>query len=229
MAKRVMPQLGQEAFQVSREGNITRTMVAKVYAEGGWQFLNGSRNALPCYFSFEEAVAAAEGCIKTHEARLREELRALARKRKSLRKPDCRNHVMTAPYRVIDLREVAYPRKPSRPRNLRKVIVPKTYLLPGHRAYTIITPGTESVSEAYRPVRFFVLEVEVRSVCFTPDGHSHYSFSTPFVVKDIFPSEQEAALAIRELLDLRPVHSVWFVSRKEEQEWFDNQPDDTPF
>ena len=229
MAKRVIPRLGQEVFQVSREGEITRTMVAKVYEGVGWQFLNGIWNGNPHYYSFEEAATVAEDRIRAHEARLRAKLRALARRRKELGTQSYRNSVMQARYRVVDLREEEYSGKPSRPRNLKKVVVPETYLLPGRLAYTAITPRTEPKSDVYRPHSHFVLEIEVQSVFFTPDGQVHYSFSTPFVVGNVFFSSQEAAQELKKLLSLTPYDPVRFVSRKDEREWLDSQPDDVPF
>ena len=229
MADRVMPQLGRVVFQVSREGDINRTMVAKVYGERGWQFLNGNWNNRSHYYSFEEAVAVAEDRIKDHEARLRAELRALASKRKGLGTQSYRNSVMQARYRVADLRGAEYSGKLHRPRNLKKVVVPETYLLPGRLAYTVITPRTEPKPDMHRPWSHFVLEVEVQSVCFTPDGQVHYSFSTPFAVQAFFLSRKEAEAELEKFSEPGTKDRIRFVSREDEKKWLDSQPDDVPF
>lgn len=226
MTKEAMPQLGREVFLVSREGEITRTMVAKVDEQQRWQFLNGNWSVRLHHYSFEGAVTLAEHRIEAREAKLREELRALARKRNELQTSSYRNSVMRAPYRVVDLREVEYSGKLRRPRNLKKIVVPETHLLPGSMAYTVITPKTESVSDVYRPDSYFVLELEVRSVFFTPDGEVHYSFSTPFIVQKFFRTAEEAS---REFCSRALGNSIRIVSREEERMWLDNQPDDVPF
>lgn len=56
-AKRVV-RIGQKAFVLSPNGEVVRTVVAKLEGEG-YQFLNGDSNHHSHWFFFKEAVAAA--------------------------------------------------------------------------------------------------------------------------------------------------------------------------
>jgi len=230
VAKRVVS-IGQQTFVLAPDGEVARTMVARL-EEGGYQLLNGDDDRRPHWFSFKDAVAAASDRIGVRQTALRKALRALSQKRRALETKNYRDSVMNAPYRVIDLRDtmdLIFGRR--RTRKLKKVHVPETYLMPGSVVYAIITPMTRSSELGlYRPHNHFVLETEVKSVCFSPDGKVHYTFSTPFVVEEFFPSRGEATTKLRSLLEPGSPHPVPFVSSKQEKE--ENKKlldDDIPF
>ncbi|MFA6414424.1 MAG: hypothetical protein WC217_01385 [Candidatus Paceibacterota bacterium] len=218
-AKRVV-NIGQEAFVLSQDGEVVRTMVAKL-EKNGYRFLNGDDDHRIHWFTFEGAVAAASDRVNTRQKALRKELRALGRKRRALETQEYRDGVMNAPYRVVDLRDemiLAYAR-PRRPRILKKIWVPETYLTPGHVVYVIITPMTQSSwAGAYRPHKHFVLETEVKSVCFSPDGQAHYMFSTLFIVEEFFLSREEATARLQSYSEPGTKDPVPFVSSKQEKE-----------
>ncbi|MDD2657641.1 MAG: hypothetical protein PHD04_03225 [Candidatus Pacebacteria bacterium] len=86
--------------------------------------------------------------------------------------------------------------------------------------YVIITPLTRPNPgwDVYRPHKHFVLETEVRSVCFSPDGQVHYAFSTRFVVEEFFLSREEATAKLRSFSEPGTEDVVPFVSSKQEKE-----------
>lgn len=235
MTARRVVRLGQEAFVLSHDGEVVRTMVAK-FEGNGYRLLNGDDGCRPHRFSFEEAVSAASDRISARQTVLRKELRMLTRKRRALETQDYRDCVMNAPYRVVDLRdtETLDFMRPRRPRKLKNIQVPKTYLMPGHMAYAVITPMTRPKFEGmkvYRPHRHFVLETEVRSVCFSPDGQVHYTFATPFVVEEFFLTRDEAIEKFRtysEWAENGLVHCVTSEQEKEENKKL-SEDDDIPF
>ena len=231
VAKRAV-HLGQEAFVLSPVGEVVRTMVAKLEGEG-YQFLNGSDAHRPHWFDFENAVAAASARIDAQRKALQEELRALARKRRTLEERDHWDGVMNAPFRVVDLWDeapLAFTRR-RHTRELKKIHVPETYLEPGHVVYVVITPMTRSSwGGGYRPHKHFVLETEVRSVCFSPDGQAHYTFSTDFIVEEFFPSREEATARLQSFSEPGTKEPAPFVSRQQEKEGNEKLlDDDTPF
>lgn len=230
-AKRVV-YIGQKVFVVSPAGEVVRTVVARLEGEG-YQFLNGGSNRHPHWFNIHEAVAAAGVRIEARQTALRKELRALGRKRRTLETQSYRNDVMSAPYRAVDLRDeasLAFARR-RHTRGLKKIRVPEEYLTPGCMVYAIITPTTQSSwAGAYRPHKHFVLETEVKSVCFSPDGQVHYAFSTPFTVGEFFPSREEATAKLQSFSEPGTEEPVPFVSNKQEKE--ENEKlldDDVPF
>lgn len=228
MVTRKVVRLGQEAFVLSPDGEVVRTMVAKLEREG-YQFLDGSSYHRPHWFSFQVAASIASERIETRETVLRKELRALARKRRMFEAQDYRDSIMNAPYRVVDLRDPLTFVVLRRTRKLKKVVIPKTYLRPGHMAYVVITPMTRSGSEAYRPYNHFVLETEVTSVCFSPGGQAHYTFSTPFIVEESFPSREAATARLESFSEPGTKEPVPFVSNEREKEEIAKLPDDIPF
>jgi len=233
VAKRVV-RIGQEAFVLSPDGEgVVCTMVAKI--DGNcYRFLNGSDGRrCPHWFSFKEAIAEASARISARQVALRKELRALARKRRTLETRDYEDDVRNAPYRVVDLRDTASldSARLRRPRNLKKVRVPKVYLAPGYVVYAIITPMTHSEPgwEVYRPHKHFVLETEVRSVCFSPDGRAHYAFSTHFIVEEFSLSREEAEVRLQSFSEPGTKESVPFVSSEQEKKVLADLDADIPF
>lgn len=140
---------------------------------------------------------------------------------------------MNAPYRVVDLQDEMSLDSTRRrhARQLKKIRVPETYITPGHMVYVIITPATRSSwAGAYRPHKHYVLETEVKSVCFSPDGQVHYMFSTLFVVEEFFSSREEATARLRSFSEPGTEESVPFVSSKQEKEESEKLlDDDVPF
>lgn len=218
-AKRVVS-IGQEAFVLSSEGEIVRTMVAKLY-EDGYQFLNGDSSRRPHYFSFKHAIAAADDCISNRQSALRKQLRALTLKRRALETQAYRDGVMNVPYKVAELRDemiVGFAMS-RRTRKLRKIRVPEMHLMPNQVVYAVMTPSTRPNPgwEVYRPHKYFILETEVTSVCFSPDGQVYYTFSTRFVVGEFFLSREEATAKLKSFLEPGTKDPVPFVSSKEEK------------
>jgi len=222
--------IGQEAFILSKDGEIVRTMVAKL-EENGYQFLNGDDEHRPHWFSFADAVSAVSNRISAKQTILRKQLCALARKQRMLRAQDYRDGVMSEPYRVVNLHDtMAYAFARSRcSRKLKNIRVPEAYLKPGHMVYVTIIPGTRSDFEVYRPHQYFVLETEVTSVCFSPDGQVHYTFSTPFIVEEFFLSCKEAVARLQNFLKSWKEDAVPFISSKQEKEEIAKLPDNLPF
>lgn len=226
-AKRVI-HIGLEAFVLSHDGEVVRTMVAGLNETGYW-FLDGSSNRRQHWFTFKSAVAAASNHVNARQIALRKSLRALARKRKALETQAYRDGIMNEPYKVIDLKAVLNYGQPRRPRKLKKVQVPERYLVPGDTVYVIITPAVPPEPMEYRPYKHFVLETVVRSVCLSPDGQAHYTFSTPFVVEKFFLSRDEAMAELQSFSEPGTKDPVHFVSSKQEREEIDKIPDDIPF
>lgn len=231
-AKRIV-RIGQRAFVLSGDGEVVRTMVAKI-DERGYQFLNGDHGSHPHWFAFKDAIAAASARIDARQKAFRKELRALARKRRTLETQSYRNDVMNAPYKVVELRDemtVGFAMS-RRTRKLKKVRVPETHLRPGRLVYVIITPATRPNPgwEVYRPHKHFVLETEVTSVCFSPDGQIHYTFSTRFIVGEFFLSREEATAKLQSFSEPGTKDPVPFVSSQQEKEENEKMlDDDIPF
>ncbi len=223
--------LGEEAFVLSSDGDVVRTVVARL-DENGYLLLDGSADHHPHWFSFPEAVSAANARISTRQKALRKQLRALAGKRRALEGRDYWDGVMNAPFRVVDLRDeasLAFTRR-RHTRGLKKIRVPETYLEPGHMVYVIITPATRSSwAGEYRPHKHYVLETEVKSVCFSPDGQAHYTFSTLFIVEEFFPSREEAAAKLGGHADPRTEEVPFVPSKMEKEENAKLLDDDIPF
>lgn len=206
--------LGQEAFLLSAQGEVVRTMVARIWKDGCYSFLNGSGNFHPHWFTFEEAVSAADDYLQRRSAKLREELRTLARRRKVLATESYMQSVASSPQRVVDMRDIG---NRFHTKSLKKVRVPEAYYNPGTVVYVAITPGTEHYQEVYRPHPYFVLETKVTGVCFTPDGKAHYTLSTPFEVTEFFPSLVEATSKLRALSGMEMENGAHLVTAKEEE------------
>jgi hypothetical protein len=229
-AKRVI-RIGQEVFVLSHDGEVIRTMVAGL-DEKGYRFLDGSSHRRPHWFTFKDAVVAASDRINARQTALRKALRTLALKRRALETQEYQDGVMREPYKVVDLQAMMTYAQSRRSRKLKKIRVPETHLALGHMVYVIITPMTHSESReyAYRPHKHFVLETAVKSVCFSPDGQVHYTFSTPYVVDKFFLSRTEAGTGLQKSFSEPGTKDfVYFVSSKQEREELDKIPDDIPF
>lgn len=219
--------LGREVYVLSPDGEVIRTVIARLEKDG-YQFLNGDDSRRRHWFDFNDAVSAANDRIAARQAALRKELRALAHKRRALEKQGYRDSVVSAPYRVVDLRDnVTLAR--ARSRVLKKVLAPLEYLEPDSVVYVIITPLTRCTFGEYRPHTHFVLETEVRSVCFSPDGQVHYSFSTPFIPEEFSPSREGAEARLQSYSEPGTERLVHFVSSAREKEELEKIEDDIPF
>ncbi len=218
--------LGDEAFVVlTTGGKVERTLVGALEGNG-YMFLNGLHSSRTHWFDFDQAVSVAEERVKKREVALRAELKALGRWRKYLLSEKYRADVFSPPYKVTDLGP-GEDRK--RTRHLKSIKVPLEYLLPGCRVYMVITPQTRAKWEkVYRPHSHFVLETEVRTVHFTPDGVAHYTFSTPFEVSEFFLQKHEAVKKLLSFSEPGTLEAVPFVSQKEEKEKL-SELDDIPF
>jgi hypothetical protein len=227
-AQRVV-KLGQEAFVLSREGEVVRTMVARL-DEGSYQFLNGDSSGDPHWFSFEAAARAASACLSFREAAIRKGLRTLARKRRALTTKKYESAVRDAPYRAVDLRDTWAIRKRRRARERKTVRVPGTYLELGSVVYAIITPLILPKELVYRPYGHFILETEVKSIWFSPDGEVHYGFTTPFSPEEFFGSRKEAEARLRSYSEPGTLDPIYFVSSKKEKKELEKiNEDDIPF
>jgi hypothetical protein len=145
---------------------------------------------------------------------------------------DYRDGVLSAPYKVVDLRDemALVLARLRRSRSLKKIQVPMPgYLGPGQVVYVVITPTTCSRLPEYRPHKHFVLETEVESVCFSPDGQVYYTFSTPFIVDTFFLSRREAVVWLESYSEPGTKEPVPFVSSQQEKEEIAKIPDDIPF
>jgi hypothetical protein len=208
--------LGQVAFVVNRvDGEIERTMVGAI-DEHGYHFLDGSSDSRPHWFDYDQAVVVVDERLKSREKKLLKELQALGRRRKILKSEENKGTVMRSTLKVTELRMLE---KRTRSRRLRRVKVPEQHLHPGNSVYVIITPKIGSLQEeVYRPYTHFVLETKISTVCFSPDGEVHYTFTTPFDVIKYFLEKDQA---IRELENLSEpvIHAgVPVVTHKEEKE-----------
>lgn len=222
-AKRVI-RIGQEAFLLSPDEEVIHTMVAGLNENSYW-FLDGSSNRRQHWFTFKDAVAAISARINAQQTALRKRLR-------TLKTQDYQDSVMNEPYKVVDLQAMMTFARSRRSRKLKKIQIPEMYLVPGDVVYAIITPTTlsESREYTYRPHKHFVLETAVKSVCFSPDGQVHYTFSTPFVVDKFFLSRTEAGTELQKIFSEPGTKDfVYFVSSKQEREELDKIPDDIPF
>ena len=226
-AQRIV-RIGQKAFVLSHDGEVIRTMVARL-EEDGYQFLDGSSHHRPHWFAFKNAVAEASARIDARQTALRKSLRALAHKRRALETKTYQDGVMNEPYKVVNLRDPMTLVFMCRSRKLKKIRVPEAYLSPGHTAYVVITPMTRFNSDVYQPHKHFVLGTKVMSVCFSPDGQAHYTFSTPFVVEKFFLSRKEAVAELQSFSEPGTKDPVHFVSSRREKEEIDKMPDNLPF
>ncbi len=204
-------QLGQEVFFLF-QGNVIRTAVGKVHKEG-YDLLDKRCPFGRHWFTFDQALAAADKGILLRQETLRRQLKELAGMRKKLKTPLYKEKVMTAPRRVKDLRDIE---DTSRTRKLKKLKVPENYLNPGQVVYLAVSPNTRTEeADVYRPYAYFVLETEVGSVCLTPDGKLHYSLMSFFKRDEFFSSREKATAHLRDVLN---VHSdVPFVSKVEDK------------
>jgi hypothetical protein len=230
--------LGQEAFVLSREGDVVRTMVGSLKGKGkGYEFLNGDDSSHEHWFALDQALAAADKQLRSRQDRLRQQIRTLAAARRSLTKKGYEKAVRSAPYRVVDLRDplglAEWQRKKCRTRRRKKVIVPQSYARPGDFVYAIVTPLIKPYYEGastYRPHNHFVLETVVESVCFAPDGNVFYKLSTTLVPEEFFTSRKEAEKRLDSYSEHggEPIH---FVSHAEEKTELDkmSEDDDIPF
>ncbi len=205
--------LGQEVFFLF-QGNVIRTAVGKVHKEG-YDLLDKRCPFGRHWFTFDQALAAADKGLLLRQETLRRQLKELARMRKKLKTPLYKEKVMTAPRRVKDLRDVE---DPSRTRKLKKLKVPENYLNPGQVVYLSVLPQTRTQMElVYRPYDYFVLETEVGSVCLLPSGEVAYSFRTPFEWREFFLSREKATENLRHAAKLKHDETVHFVSKEEDK------------
>lgn len=221
--------LGQEVFVLSGR-SVVRTMVGRIEGES-YSLLNGDDASDPHWFTYGGAVFAACERVKAQKARLRKALRELTAEDRLLEDERYRDSVLSAPYKIVDLRYELERR--LRPRTRKNVSVPKMYLSPGQRVYAIITPATSPCyvgMGVYRPLRNFVLETQVKSVCISPDGGAVYTFTTPFVLGEYFLSRKEAMGRLQIHLGPGSLERVYFVSEKLEREELEKlRDDDVPF
>jgi hypothetical protein len=219
--------LGQEAFVVvTTDGRVERTMVGAI-GPYGYEFLNGCSSGRGHWFDFDEARDEAVNKLKAHESRLRQELRALAKRWKFLQSDEYRSEVMNSSLKVVDLNPGE---RRGRTRRLKSVTVPGDYLLPGASVYVVITPKTKASEhrEVYRPYPHFVLETKVQQVYFEADGTAHYSFTTPFEVEEYFTLKHKAVRCLESFSELGTLESIPYVSHDEERQKID-EIEDIPF
>lgn len=181
--------LGQEVFVLNADGDVERTMVAKIYTGGRYTFLNGKGSHNSHWLHYAEAVAVAQEKVSVSEAVLRRKLTQLRRRRAYLDSESYMETTMKSPYEVVELRDIDVRR---RTRKLKGITVPKKYPKPGSLVYVVIELQTKPEEFMYRPFECFVLETKVLSVGFTPDGKLHYIFSTRFDVSQYYRSRDEA-------------------------------------
>ncbi len=181
--------LGQEVFVLSKEGQVARTMVAKIYSCDSYLFLDGTCSKY--WLSYDEAVSAAVGLVTEKEQQLRQQLTALRRRRRDLLTTEAYTPVMEKPFKVVDLSDAEHR---LRTRKLKKVTVPVEYPQPGAMVYIAVTENLRTGKYEYRPHKSFILEDLISSVWFTPDGAYHVSLSNPYRINEYFPTH-EAALA----------------------------------
>lgn len=219
--------LGKVAYVVdASNGRVERTMVGAI-GENFYRFLNGSFSGRKHWFDFNHAVSAADECLRMREARLRTQLREISRQRKWIMSKAYETSVMSASYKVLDLRNVE---NPNRTRYLKRVRVPETHLNPGQCVYIIVTPVTRADRDNFRPHSYFILETKVRSVSFSPDGRVHFTYATPFEVEEHFNSREEAAAILADSSVPGVPDSIPFVSHDEERyELLKMLDDDIPF
>lgn len=211
--------LGREVFVLSNDGEVVRTMVAKIGPEGHYALLNGiplviwDNPAKPSHwFTFEDALAAAQERIKIQMARLQKQLAALTKRSIQMEAEEAKTAVMGAPYKVADL---SGNHPPRRTRQLKKVVIPVNYLNPGSTVYVCITPQTKNPRLGYRPHKLFVLETKIKEVSFDPKGVLRYTYTTPFKVERHFALKSEAGDFLRKHY---PNEQIGFVPHEEEKE-----------
>lgn len=207
--------LGQEGFVVTApDGEVERTLVGEL-DNMGYRFINGRTNGGGHWFQFDQAVEVADAYLQLRAAELRAKLRALDKRRKYLQSAEYRANVLAAPYTVVDLRQVD---KHKRTRQLGKVSLPTVpYLLPGRFVYVVVTPLTRHRDVAYRPYKHFVLQTKVATVCFSPDGVVHYSYTTQFEVEEVFLSKAKALKHLSNFSEPGTLESTPYVSHEEER------------
>lgn len=221
--------LGQEAFVLSTQGEVVRTMVGQLQRvhcreAGNWvwrndhTFLNGCDSSHPNWNSFDAAVQAALQVLEARKAALRKQLRALTARTRHLQTAAYKQSVESAPYKMVDL---GGGEKRMRTRMRKGVAVPEIYFRPGQLVYAIITPltppcGDEWKNCVYRPHAHFVLETEVRSVTLAPDGTVRYTYATPLRPEELFPTREEAAERFRSYSEPGTLEPAPFVSHEEE-------------
>lgn len=220
--------LGQEAFVVvTTDGEVERTMVGAIGAYG-YEFLNGcSSSSRSHWFDFDKALDEAVNGLKARESRLRQELRALAKRRKFLQSDEYRLGVMGSSLKVVDL---SSGERRGRTRRLKSVTIPRDYLSPGASVYVVVTPKTRTGEhrEVYRPYSHFVLETKVQQVYFEADGTVHYSFITPFKVEEYFLLKHKAVKCLESFSEPGTLEPVPYVSHDEERKKLD-EIEDIPF
>lgn len=205
--------LGQEVFFILK-GEIARTIVGSVSREGH-TFLDSRCPHENHWFSFDQAVEAAEASLKRRQETLRKQIRALDRKRKIQKTQLYQKRVMRDSRRVEDLRGID---QPLRARYLKNILVPESYLSPGQVVYLAVGPLTRTADvPLYRPYNYFVLETEVREVTFDPTGTVHYSLAAPFAWYEFFPTRKKAEDSLRTDVKLQSSEVVHFVSKVEYQ------------
>lgn len=216
--------LGQEVFFLF-QGNVIRTAVGKLHKEG-YDLLDKRCPFGLHWFTFDQALAAADKELLLRQQTLRQQLRKLERQRKKMKTPLYKEKVMTAARRVRDLRDIE---DSSRTRELKKLKVAENYLNPGQVVYLAVSPNTRSeVADVYRPYACFVLETVVGAVCIAPNGELHYSLTTSFRWDEFFPSREEATVHLRNVAHLRSDTPIHFVS-KEEYKAESDKIDTVPF
>lgn len=208
--------LGQEAFVVmGPEGRIERTMVARI-DQYGYEFFNGMAGEDGVRYDFAGAVEEADRLLALSEAALRARLKTVRARRRSLGSEEHLEEVLKSRFTVRDLRGTDDYR---RVRNLRNVVVPEQYFLPGDTVYVAVVPWTRvRAGFSYRPYQYFVLETVVRAVCLTGYGDVHYTLTTPFEVDECFASIEAAEEHLQGLVLSGPVSPVMFVPHTEEKE-----------
>ncbi len=231
--KRVV-KLGQKVFVLSATGEeVVRSMIGEVRTGDEfnqfkirYKLLNGY-DGPHHWFTFKEALAAAQDRINAHATSLRKQLAALRQKSKQLDTEEARQAVMETPYKVINL-DSNYD-GPRRAQTLKKIAVPSEYPEPGTSVYVVITPQVRLKFEQsefyYRHFPFFVLETVVRSVCFSPDGKVNIDFETPFMVDKYFMSRKEADSEIASYRKPGTAEAINFVSHQKERDEIDSIPD----
>lgn len=223
MYKKRKVTLGQKVFILSGGSEVVCTMVGRITDTDYYTLLNGWDSSTPHWFTYEEALIAAEESVQAHIVALRKRATMARKKLKQLATDASKQATMKAPYKVVDLR--SDPRE--RTRKLMKVLIPHAYPKPGAMVYIVITPKVGRREFEYRPFPHFVLETKVSSVCFSPDGKVHISFATPFKVDEHFTTRKEAETKLRcfkERDALEPIHFVSHATEKMELDKIEDIP-----
>lgn len=223
--------LGQEVFVLSSTGEVVRTMIAEIRLgemriKSSYTLLNGGNSFQPHWFTYEEALHAAQDWIKVRAVILRQQLAVDRKKFKRLATDEAREKVMTTPYRVVNFN--SHDEGSRRTRSLKKVVIPDKYPEPGTVVYVLITPKIKPLQFEYRPFPYFVLETVVTRVSFSPDGKVQLSFKTPFSVDEYFLSRKEAISALKNYPEVGKVERTHFVSSAREKAEID-KIEDIPF